>query len=429
MAEFLFIRPRTADAPGDVEWAAVDDTGALLAQPAAGPLADAAPLAAGKRVVFLAPAADVMTTRVALPAASPARMRQMLPFSLEDSLADDVDDLAFAVGARDGAAVTAAVVAKERLEAWLASLAAVEIAPSALCSEAEGVPEIAGAVTVVLEGSRAMSRRAGEPPLAFEGLDLASVLELVLPRPADTAADEAEAPGEEPAVSDETAAAAETETIDKVVVYFDEAAGVLHADDLARLGDLGPQAEKRFMADGTLPHLAATLARQPGTNLLQGVYAPKSNWAALARPWQLAASLAGVAVALAVLLQVANYVSLRRDDALLTAAVGAECRRLVGTDRFNACRDEVRARLRNTGAGGQDSFLPMMVAIADSLGPGMQLNTLNYRNGVMQLEVPNASVDAIERFTKGVQETGRFSANVVQQSMESSRVQIEERSL
>jgi type II secretory pathway component PulL len=213
-----------------------------------------------------------------------------------------------------------------------------------------------------------------------------------------------------------------------VLVYFDNDARTLHAHDLARLGALGPQAEKRFMADGTLPHLAATLARRPGTNLLQGAYAPKSNWAALARPWQLAASLAAVALALAVLLQVAGYVALRRDDALLSQAVGAECQRLVGTDRLSACRDEVQARLRNVvGGGGRDTFLPMMVAVADSLGPAMQLNMVSFRNGVLTLDIPNANVDAIERFTQAVAETGRFTARVDQQSLESSRVQIQER--
>ena len=40
-------------------------------------------------------------------------------------------------------------------------------------------------------------------------------------------------------------------------------------------------------------YLAATLAQRPGTNLLQGAYAPKSNWSAMAKPWRLAASLAG----------------------------------------------------------------------------------------------------------------------------------------
>lgn len=429
MAEFLFVRPTVADTPNEVEWVAVDDTGALLAPPAGGTLADVAPLAVGKRVVFLAPAADVMTTRVVLPAASPARMRQMLPFSLEDVLADDVDDLAFAVGARDGGTVTAAVVAKERLEGWLASLAAAEIVPAALYSEADGVPETAGAVTVVLEDSRAMCRRAGEPPLAFEGLDLASVLELVLPPPA-AHGENAEAGDEEPAEPDAAPDASEPEAIDKVVVYFDETAGELHAQDLARLGELEAQAEKRLMADGTLPHLAATLVQRPGTNLLQGAYAPKSNWAALARPWQLAASLAGVALALAVLLQVANYVSLRRDDALLTAAIGTECRRLVGTDRLNACRTEVQSRLRSLGGGGgQDVFLPMMVTVAESLAPGMRLTTLQFRNGLLDLEVPNASVDAMERFRQAVGESQRFTARIESHSTESSRVQIQERSL
>ena len=73
------------------------------------------------------------------------------------------------------------------------------------------------------------------------------------------------------------------------------------------LGAQFASADVKILNDGVFPFLAATLAQRPATNLLQGPYAPKSNWIALTKPWRLAASLVAASVALSLLLQGAEY--------------------------------------------------------------------------------------------------------------------------
>ena len=113
MADTLFIRIGEHGAT----WATFAPTGQITSALTHGPLPDARAAADGRRVVVLVPGIDVLSTQAELPASSPARMRQIVPFSLEDSLADDVEGLMFAVGARIGATAAAvAVVRKARLE-------------------------------------------------------------------------------------------------------------------------------------------------------------------------------------------------------------------------------------------------------------------------------------------------------------------------
>src|SRR5690606_31387764 len=98
------------------QWAVFDDDGRVVRQAQAGPLVDAAAFAVGRRVVVLVPGAEVVLTETTLPKASPARLRKMLPFSLEDTLAEDVEQLAFSVGPRqESGAVAVAIVARARL--------------------------------------------------------------------------------------------------------------------------------------------------------------------------------------------------------------------------------------------------------------------------------------------------------------------------
>ncbi|MEB8432381.1 type II secretion system protein GspL [Cocleimonas sp. KMM 6892] len=54
-------------------------------------------LTRGRRVVALIPANDVVITSVNIPSKNKKQLLQAIPFSLEDSLADDIEDLHFAV--------------------------------------------------------------------------------------------------------------------------------------------------------------------------------------------------------------------------------------------------------------------------------------------------------------------------------------------
>src|SRR5687768_2774709 len=99
--------------------ALVDSSGALLPLPPDD--GDLAVLAAGRQVALVAPAADVALFSVPLPAGNEARLQQLAPFALEEQVSEDLDQLHFAVGARDGAGqVAVAVASRERMQYWLA---------------------------------------------------------------------------------------------------------------------------------------------------------------------------------------------------------------------------------------------------------------------------------------------------------------------
>jgi type II secretory pathway component PulL len=82
-----------------------------------------------------------------------------------------------------------AVVARDRMEAWLARLSAVGIVPQALYSAADGIPEIPATIVILIEGERIYVRSGEQAPCALEGLTLTQALELVRGEaPADDAA-------------------------------------------------------------------------------------------------------------------------------------------------------------------------------------------------------------------------------------------------
>src|SRR5690606_7060437 len=72
-----------------------------------------------------------------------------------------------------------------------------------------------------------------------------------------------------------------------LLVFVDAEARAAWNDDLLAMQSAAASCDLKLIGDGPLPRFAATLVHNPGTNLLQGAYAPKSDWLALAKPWRL----------------------------------------------------------------------------------------------------------------------------------------------
>jgi general secretion pathway protein L len=387
LAEILFVRLSAADA---ATWGAFDATGRLVGALGHGALLAAQAALAGRRCTALVSAVDVLTTEVALPAASQARLRQIAPFSLEESLANDVDEMVFAIGARlPSGATQVAAAAKERMDTWLGQLSAAGIVPHAVCSEADGIPDIPATLVLVVEGERILGRAPGHAPFVFDGLSLEDVLSLVLARKSD---DEAE--------------------LRHVRIFTDAAGHARFAAELAAVGGRFASSDVKLLREGVFPHLAATLAQRPGTNLLQGAYAPKSNWSAMLRPWRLAASLVAASLALALILQGADYWRLRRADSALDAAVATACQRVVGDSSTSGCQREVRQRLGADAGTATEDFLSTLAAVAAARDPAMRVDALSYRNRALNLQLVVPNVPALDEFSRELEQTRRFDVEI-----------------
>jgi general secretion pathway protein L len=385
VADALFIR---LGENGGATWATFAPTGQITSAVSRGALAEARAAAEGRRAVVLVPGIDVLSTQAELPASSPARMRKIVPFSLEDSLAGDVDGLLFAVGARlSPASATVAVVSKTKVDGWLADLTAAGIVPQALYSEAEGIPDVPATLLMLLEGSRLYARVPGQPPFVLDGMTVRQTLDLLR---SGGGADE----------------------LKHAIAYADPGDQARFQAELGEVADAFETVEAKVAVDGLFPHLAATLAQRPGTNLLQGPYAPKSNWLELARPWRYAASLLAAAGVLALALQGVEYWMLRRADTDLAAQLTDSCQKVVGTNRASACDAEVQKRLRAAGSASAETFLTTLEAIAASRDPALRIDALSYRNRIMDLQLVAADVGAIDKFAKTLEQTHRFKPKI-----------------
>lgn len=388
MADELFLR--MGRVPDQATVVACDADGRLRFGPETLSLAAAAERAEGMQVTVLLPPAELVTCLAHLPAASPSRLRQMLPFSLEDDFAGDIDELHFAAGERnDGDALEVSVLANERLEFWLEALRSAGIAARRVCSAADAVPATPGVVTLYLEGREILGRRPGGAAFAFEELSLPELWHLLENERKDA------------------------NDLQHVVVFVDSATFEARRAEIDAWRHDIAHVDVKQLADGCLPRLAASLVHRAGTNLLQGPYSTRSSYVTLLRPWRVAAGFLLAFVAFSFIAKGAELFKLERDDGRLDAEIAALCSQAYATPQLSSCRLEMQRRLAGAGQSATGGgLLTALAAVADAAGEVLQIDNIDYRDSTLTLRAIVPNVSFLDPFSQAVAERGGYEVRV-----------------
>ena len=141
-------------------------------------LAELASRVGGARIIALAPSEHITLTQVSLPVRQTSRLLQAIPFALEDQLADDVDDLHFAIGSKLSDGTTpVAVVAKEKMQGWLSAFEEVGLQLDLMLPDVLALPWQADHTTLCIDqNNRCLVRDAAMRGYALPSALLAGVM-------------------------------------------------------------------------------------------------------------------------------------------------------------------------------------------------------------------------------------------------------------
>lgn len=376
MAADLILRLLAEDGT-DCAWRAADGA---RGDGGRGRLADAAAAAAGGRTRLVVPGTSVLLTRAAVPAGNRARAQSAIPWALEDRLVEDVADLHFALGGRlDDGWWPVAVVARARMDAWLARCAEVGVQPHSV------VPE----------------------PLA-----------LPLPEPGKWVAC-AEADRVNVRTGPDTGFTCEPELLPAV------AAGLAVPERIRLLGSdtpYWPQAHREVLAPAEPlpaddPAAAFTGAvAAAGIDLLQGTYSPRERTGRALRRWRAPAIVALVALAATVAHLAFDYAALGARERTLRTRLEAVFRETFpGVQRVADPRAQMAARLRSlrSGADGEPRFATLAAAAGAALDgrEGVALTRLTWRDGTLELDLEASDLQLLDRVRRALIEAG-FGAEI-----------------
>ncbi len=384
MAETLLLR--LARAPDQAAtWLVVDGSGAPTGPPQGGPLTLAAPRAATRRVCVLVPGTDVLLAEPDLPVKAGAKLATLVPYALEEHLADPIEDLHFALSKRqgDGTRTRVAVVARRLMDEWLAQLREAGIEPNALYADSDLLPRNPGQAVALLEEDVVFVRPPHGTPVTLPADALDQALEI-----ARASADSAASGGS------------------GLILYTGAAEWQQHAAQVEAVCPSFDGIKVQLLTDGPLALFAQQLPREAAINLLQADYAPASGRGAHLKPWRVAAMLLAALLVLHIAGKVIQLRVLKAREHTVDASI-REVAHSVGETSLVDVRKHMEARVAAVrGAGG--GLLPALQALAQArtATPGTSVRELNFHGSTLDMTLGAPDAASLAHLSQTLRENG-----------------------
>ncbi|MES9812937.1 MAG: type II secretion system protein GspL [Candidatus Thiodiazotropha sp.] len=380
MAERLVVQCHDSDC-SKVSWLV---KGGANPQPAEGTLADAAKLAKGRRTLVFIPATELLITEVRIPTRNRQRLIQAIPFSLENELTEDVDQLHFAAGNIDSDDITPVlVIARQRLDRWLETLETAGIEPIAIYADLLSLPYENGAWTLY-QDSRILNVRTDRTRgFSADAINGEALLRLALQQNSE------HPPG-------------------KIDLFQSP-----DSQDLIDINQFDGDYEistKRLDAHAELTALLAdNLIDKQQVNLLQGDYLRVVKLTLQWKRWLPAAVLAAVFIGLTLLMSIQQYRHYEQQSAALDKQIREtfqqafpEVKRIVDP------KVQMEQKLKSLRQGDSGSFLQftsLFVPAASVIksSPNTTLESISFRDGKLDLQLIIKELQALENLKQTIE--------------------------
>ena len=389
MADWLLIRlPRTPEQP--TTWLTVDPRGNPSGPPQSGPLSLAAPRAVGRRVCVLVPGTDVLLTEPEVPMKAGTKLHQVVPFALEEQLADDIDDLHFAIGKRalDSSRMPVAVIRRSLMDDWLASLRANGIEPESMYTESDLLPENPGQAVALMEEDVVIVRPPAMSPVTLPVGALGEALEIALQGTAEQAATGGRG----------------------LILYTGAAEWHQHSAKIEALRERFDGIKIQLLSAGPLALFGQQLPTAAPINLLQGTYAPTKASTVGWQSWKVAAILLACLLGLHVAGKAAELAALKRNEKTLDASIGDTFRMAMpGEPKPLDPRRQMEQRLAAAqNGGGAGGLLPALQALvnARTVAPGTTLKALSFRQGTVDMKLAAKDATSLDHLSQSLKSHG-----------------------
>lgn len=391
MADWFVVRlGKRSDDP--VTWIAVDGEGRLLTPQGSGTLSQAATQTAGRRIAVLVPAGDVLLTEAALPAKTGAKLAQVVPYALEEQVADDIDSLHFAVGRRSSATgrTSVAVVGGAAMQATMAALGEAGLKPAALHSEASLVAPNPGQVVAWLEGDALVVCAPDRPSIVTPVTTLADAFGFL-------ASTRSYGEGVEPSAL-------------SLLLHAPAVDWQQHAGELGFLQEHFAAAKVQILPQGSLPWLASQIELAAPLDLLQGEYVPRATGSRDLRRWRLPAALAAAILLIFIGSKIFEIRQLNDAERKLDVEIEQTFRAAMpGALDSKEARQRMEKRYQALQEnGGRLGLLPALSAFATAraAAPDATLQGLSLREGALDLRVRATDAQSLDRINQELRARG-----------------------
>lgn len=328
-------------------------------------LSELAEYAAQRPVFALIPSGDLLLTEVTIPAGSGRQLAAVLPYLLEEELAQDVDSLHVHLLKREGDTAHVAVVEHLKVQAWLAALGEAGIEVKKLLPDCLCLPLFRDGYTAAEIEGLWLVRQSETQGVCAEEAWLGAWL---LAQRAPVAAE----PAEEDSSGEAGTGAEESEEPSALLIHHYTPAPKYMP------GQWQPEAPELVM------QLLAQEAESSRVNLLSGPYKQQPAWRKYLKPWRKVAIAAGLVLAVMAaehIISVQNMeqqaLAYKAESERIFRQVLPQYKRIPSQSYL---KRQINSELARLGGGGTDEgILSWLVKLKPALGKVSQLSVLNLK--------------------------------------------------
>ena len=373
--------------PVDTEtwrWLRLDVEGKPLGGLRAGTLADAAAEAVGIKVVVLAPGIDCLLASAKIPGRNRQKLMRAVPYALEEQVADEVENLHFALGpALEDGVWSVAALQRQYMDALLAAAVGAGLDVQQVIPEQLAIPFSEGGISVVIEGEVALVRTGRQAGYAIDKDNLGPLL-------AASVGEEEESPAL------------------KLYVQQDSTLPDLQAWP----GDVQTET---FAGDPL--QLYAQGLEVDAINLLQGDYSRTGEWGRVLKPWRATAALLLAGVIVSHVVMAVDYFRLSKESEALQARIEQTYREAFPNARRivnpRAQMQQQLDQLQKTGAGS-NRFLVLVGKSGKVLRgtKGIEITSANFRAGRLDVDLTATDLQLLDKLKQDLVQAGGLAVEI-----------------
>ena len=376
-----------------VRWRVLGEGDPAAAASRQGSLREAAEAVDGQRATLVLSGDGVLLTRTHVPGGSASRAPTVVRYALEEQLADDVDDLHFALGQKGGDDVyPVAVIARDAIEAVLERCAEAGLRPTAILPEMLALP--LGRIdddetlrwSVLVDDERTIVRLDEHAGFVTDTVMAGMMLEGAR---ADALITDAEA---RPAL----------------LLFAD-------ADTAGQLDLPTTLPAQAHDYDGDpLALFAQGLIGGVPINLLQGDYSLRREFDRTWKPWRWSLGLAAALLLVVLGGRVLELNRLGAEEAALDAAIAQAFDQALPGATMRRPRRQIEQALAGMGAGGGGGFTDRFAQVAETLAtqPQTTLNSMSVRGDRIDLDLVTDAVPTLDALKQALEARGELTLQV-----------------
>ena len=367
-----------------ISWASFDANGILLERKIQTALST---IPTGNRsVVVLIPSTDIVLTQADIPSKQWQRVVQAIPYALEEQLAEDIENLHFALGKRDAiGSIAVAVIAHDQMITYLEQLKTINLTPTILMPDILAVPQPKQGWGLLPIDNIVLVRTGAQTGFAIEPQCLNTALSLALLEH-------------------------KTNLPEQFVIFTD-----IHTPSLlANLVELEIPIIEEVHETNVFAWLELNSFKNKGLNLLQGNYRPQNKIINLWRPWRLTAVLLILLSGLHIAKQILAYQQLVQQHQILTAQIEKvyretfpQAHKIVNPPvQMEQQLQQLRTQQNQLPTTGH--LLVWLNQISTTLRhtPGFNLQQLDYQPGQLDLFLEIDNLQALEHLKQRLNNLG-----------------------